>query len=293
MSSSPSSGPVSSSPSSGPVSALPPPPPPPPPGPLTSLSQALVCGVLGGVSWFITDVLNTCTVTGRDTFLAAHAAARAAPGGRGLITASNHVTAVDDPGSVMPLVPAAWLATPSRLRWTLCAADRCFTNPVVGSLLAAGRVLPVERGRGALQPGMDAVVRRLDAGEWVHMFPEGRRGEFGAGLGAMRPGVGRLIADAQPTPLVVPFYHRGLHQLLRKGELLPVAVGKHIHIDVGEPLDLAPFLRELRAAGTPERAIHAALAARVGAAIAAVRARQCARLGPEVGEAGAAGGGKG
>lgn len=252
---------------------------PPAPGPLTSLSQALVCSVLGGVSWFITDVLNTCTVTGRATFLAAHDAR--APG-RGLITASNHVTSVDDPGSVMPLIPAWWLATPSRLRWTLCATDRCFTNPVVGSLLAAGRVLPVERGRGALQPGMDAVVHRLQAGEWVHMFPEGRRGEFGGGLGPMRPGVGRLLADAQPTPLVVPFYHRGLHQLLRKGDLLPVAVGKHIHIDVGEPLELGPLVASLRAAGTPEREIHTALAARVGDAIAAVRERQCARLGPEV-----------
>lgn len=246
---------------------------------MASVSQTVVCGALGAVSYFITDVLNECKVLGREHFTQAHEGRLP---GQGLITASNHTTAVDDPGTVVPLIPASWLAQPSRLRWTLCAADRCFTNPVTGSILSAGRVLPVERGGGALQPGMDAVVSRLQAGDWLHMFPEGARQPFGSGLGRMKPGIGRLIADAQPTPLVVPFYHRGLHQLLRKGELIPVSVGKSIHIDVGPPLDLAPHIADMRARGMPERDIHLALAERVGAAIGELREKQQARLGPEV-----------
>lgn len=243
-------------------------PPDPPPGPLTSLSQALVCGALGTVSWFITDVLNTTHVHHRERFEAA--VAHRAPG-QGLITCSNHVTAVDDPGAVRPLVPAGWLATPSRLRWTLCAADRCFTNPVVGGLLSAGRVLPVERGRGPLQPGMDAVVGKLQAGDWLHLFPEGTRQPFGGGIGRLRPGVGRLVADAVPTPLVVPMYHRGLHRLHAKGDALPVSAGHRIDIAVGPPIDFAPRLAAWRAGGVPERDIHVAVADEVGAALVALR----------------------
>jgi 1-acyl-sn-glycerol-3-phosphate acyltransferase len=243
-------------------------PPDPPPGPLTSLSQALVCGVLGTVSWFITDVLNTTVVHHRERF--DDAVARRARG-QGLITCSNHVTAVDDPGAVRPLVPAGWLASPSRLRWTLCAADRCFTNPVVGGLLSAGRVLPVERGRGPLQPGMDAVVGKLQAGDWLHLFPEGTRQPYGGGVGRLRPGVGRLVADAVPTPLVVPMYHRGLHRLHAKGDALPVSAGHRIDIAVGRPLDFAPRLAAWRATGLPERDIHVAVADEVGAAMAALR----------------------
>ena len=51
-----------------------------------------------------------------------------APGrnGRGLVTVSNHVTAVDDPGVVATLIDAKNFATPGNMRWQMCATDRCF-----------------------------------------------------------------------------------------------------------------------------------------------------------------------
>ena len=46
--------------------------------------------------------------------------------GRGLVTVSNHVTAVDDPGVVATLIDAKNFATPGNMRWQMCATDRCF-----------------------------------------------------------------------------------------------------------------------------------------------------------------------
>ena len=240
-------------------------------------SQTLVCGALGAVSLFITHVLNTTTVRHAERVAAAFDSR--APS-QGIITVSNHVTSVDDPGAVAPLVPASWLLNPSRLRWTLCAADRCFTNPIVGGLLTAGRALPIERGRGPLQPGMDAVVRLLNNGDWVHMFPEGARQPFGPGLARMRPGVGRLVADAVPTPVVLPFYHRGIHNLMVGP--LPLGAGHRVDIVVGKPVTGLPeLIGSMRSAGSAERDIHVAIADRIGAALADLRAELEVELGPE------------
>ena len=232
-------------------------------------SQILVCTALGGVSAFITHVLNTCHVHGEERFLAAYS--NRAPG-QGLVTVCNHNTAVDDPGAIYPLIPASWLLQPQRLRWTLCAKDRCFTNPVVGSILAAGRVLPVDRGSGPNQPLMDAVVAKLDAGDWVHMFPEGARQPSGT-LGRMRPGVGRLIADARIPPVVLPFYHMGYESLQKKGEYSPFAVGHRLDILIGHPIEMGPLLLDLRRRGVPERDVHVAVAERIGQELAKLQLR--------------------
>jgi 1-acyl-sn-glycerol-3-phosphate acyltransferase len=243
-----------------------------PPGPLESVAQSLVCGLLYGVSKTITHVLNTTRVLHGERFLAAYESRVA---GQGLITASNHVTAVDDPGAIAPLVPARWLLTPDKLRYTLCATDRCFRNSVTSAILGAGRVLPVQRGLGPQQPFMDAVVAHLNRGAWVHMFPEGARrypqqpaggspaadaasiasGDggrgSGAGLGPVRAGIGRLIVDAAVTPVVLPIFHRGLHRVMHRGHVLPLSeVGAHIDVVVGEPISGLPALiAEMRCVG--------------------------------------------
>jgi monolysocardiolipin acyltransferase len=37
------------------------------------------------------------------------------------------------------------------LRWTLCASDRCFKNPVSSAFFQSVKVLPVARGEGIYQ----------------------------------------------------------------------------------------------------------------------------------------------
>lgn len=153
------------------------------------------------------------------------------------------------------------------VRWTMCATDRCFKNPFAGAILRKGKVMPIERGRGVKQPLMDDVIARLDEGDWVHMFPEGTRSRTGT-MGRMRPGVGRLVADAERTPVVVPFYHTGMETILRVGAWIPLNVGQKLRVVVGEPIDFGPMIEEHRRAGLPEEALHKKIADRIGDALA-------------------------
>jgi monolysocardiolipin acyltransferase len=57
----------------------------------------------------------------------------------------------------------------------------------------------------------------------VHIFPEGTRSRDGQ-MGPVRKGVGRLVAScADARPVIVPFVHSGMQEVLPKGSLLPKA----------------------------------------------------------------------
>ena len=51
-------------------------------------------------------------------------------------------------------------------------------------------------------------------------------------------GVGRLIAEANICPLVVPFYHLGMDSVLPNVEPYKPQTGQKVSIYVGEPLIL-------------------------------------------------------
>ena len=50
------------------------------------------------------------------------------------------------------------------------------------------------------QPGMRAAEARLNAGDWVHVFPEGTRSRDGK-MGPIRRGIGHLVAACSSPPL--------------------------------------------------------------------------------------------
>jgi hypothetical protein len=64
---------------------------------------------------------------------------------------SNHVAAMDDPFVIASLLPPSVMLEAQKLRWTLCATDRCFTNPVLSTFFRSVKVLPVSRGDGIYQ----------------------------------------------------------------------------------------------------------------------------------------------
>ena len=64
---------------------------------------------------------------------------------------SNHVASVDDPLVIASLLPPRILLDAQNLRWTLCASDRCFSNPVTSAFFRSVKVLPVSRGDGIYQ----------------------------------------------------------------------------------------------------------------------------------------------
>ncbi len=62
----------------------------------------------------------------------------------------------------------------NRMRWGLCAREVCFKKKFLEPFFHAVKVFPIERGAGVYQPSMQTLQLRFNAGEWVHIFPEGR-----------------------------------------------------------------------------------------------------------------------
>ena len=241
--------------------------------------ESVVMSVLGLYSKFAMQVCNT-THFDNDRLLR-QLIAEGGPGrqGRGLVTVSNHVTAVDDPGMVATLIDAKDFVTPGHLRWQMCATDRCFRKRALLPFFRGGRVLPVLRGAGLNHHFIDDVVGKLDAGDWVHVFPTGTRDPDSRSLGPLKPGVGRIIASCEQTPVVVPFYHYGMERIQCKarGEVVPITFGANMHLVVGEPLEFEPLIREYRAAGRSEQQLQAAIVARVDSAMRELRTRAVAQ----------------
>ncbi|CAG8579508.1 4007_t:CDS:2 [Paraglomus brasilianum] len=164
---------------------------------------------------------------------------------RPILTVANHCSTVDDPllwGS-LPLSVYKSLRT---IRWTLGAQEICFTNPALSYFFSLGRVVPTVRGAGIHQPAMNYALDRLNDGEWVHIFPEGKVNQT-ANLIRFKWGIGRLLMETNNLPIVVPLWHKGLEDVMpeeRDNPFIPL-IGKDIKILFGDPIDLKELLAEL------------------------------------------------
>ncbi|CAN0559444.1 unnamed protein product, partial [Ectocarpus sp. 12 AP-2014] len=116
--------------------------------------------------------------------------------------------------------------------------------------------MPIARGSGIDQRLLLNFYRRLLGGGWCHIFPEGhceQGGSLGgraAGAGRdehgrLKWGVGKMIAHAPVTPVVIPLFHTGmanlvpinpltrkiLHALPRMGHTVTARAGRAISFD--------------------------------------------------------------
>lgn len=87
------------------------------------------------------------------------------------------------------------------------------------------------RGRRCRMNARRCAANQVAAGKWVHVFPEGRVVYSGT-LGAFRSGVGKLVCDARAAngghdPIVLPFHHSGMGEVLPQGGRVP-RVGKKV-----------------------------------------------------------------
>jgi hypothetical protein len=91
------------------------------------------------------------------------------PAGTGMLTVSNHISTMDDPGLLAAIVPLRTLCDPDEMRWGVCAEDVCFRpGSWIERCASTAKVLPVVRGGGVRQPELDGVAAKLQAGQWVH-----------------------------------------------------------------------------------------------------------------------------
>lgn len=161
------------------------------------------------------------------------------PLGVPLLTISNHTSAVDDPLLWSALLPSSSVFFDNRSstrRWVLGAEELCYTNWAMSAMMRAGRVIPVRRGQGIYQPAMDQAISLLSRGDWVHVFVEGRIGEGNGKLHRpIRWGVGRMVMESIPAPVIVPIAHFGVEKVVSGRSWWPRRCGMDIR--VGPPMD--------------------------------------------------------
>jgi len=135
------------------------------------------------------------------------------------------------------------------MRWVIGAREIMFMNPLYSWIFHGGRVFPVDRGQGIYQPAMNFALDVLSKNGWIHLYPEGRVNQSGTLLPRLKWGVGRLIYDSNPTPLVIPMYHYGLSEVWpvnRKFKAIPNLGITNFRLMVGSPVDFTKIVEEYK-----------------------------------------------
>ncbi|KAG6831875.1 hypothetical protein H0H92_006992 [Tricholoma furcatifolium] len=161
--------------------------------------------------------------------------------GQGIIT--------DDPVT-WGVLPAHYYLSSRTTRWALGASDIIFTNPLVLSPhLPPGQTLETFRGKGVHQPAVDTAIQKLDQGDWVHLYGEGKvnqpdtypRDASGvAHLPRFKWGVGRIIMESSAPPVILPMWLTGFDKLMPEGRPFPYKYlpryGAKLGVAFGNPI---------------------------------------------------------
>lgn len=161
------------------------------------------------------------------------------PSGQPLVTVSNHTSCIDDP-LMWGLLPTK-VSLREQMRWIPAAKEICFSNKLLSTVFSLGRLVPVIRGDGVYQQGLDFCIKRINEGKWVHVFPEGKVNMTGDNM-RLKWGVGRMIAEAKRLPLVLPLWHMGINDILPNGAPYIPRLFKKFTVLVGDPIDFSSLL---------------------------------------------------
>lgn len=192
-----------------------------------------LCAAVVNASRYIMQRRNTLNFIGRerwDALFGERGEAWEARDGRGLLSVSNHVSLFDDPLLISNLGATRY----DDVRWIAADQRNFFGSNLKGVVFSAGKCVPIIRGEGLDQPGLDFLRSRLELGEWVHIFPEGGRSREEGGLlqRPLKTGVGKLIHET--NPIVMPFYHYGMHRVQPIGARFPRR-GQEVKVLFGSP----------------------------------------------------------
>lgn len=173
----------------------------------------------------------------------------------GLIVAANH-GAFWDP-------PVLGASLPRELHYL--AGAEFFAVPGFAALIRSLNAIPIRRGVSDAA-GLDRVVRLLEEGAAVLVFPEGGRMKDGR-LHPARPGLGHLVSRARVP--VLPVHVAGTNHIRRC-----MARRERVRIAIGEPLPATEWFP----AGAPStragRDLYQQVGDRVMQEIALLRRRQ-------------------
>jgi monolysocardiolipin acyltransferase len=142
------------------------------------------------------------------------------------------------------------------MRWSLGAEELLFTHGLGRWFFgSSGKVLPVRRGDGIMQPALNQAIEYLNDGAWVHVFPEGKvipksdrwtrlAGDAG-GPPRLKWGISRLILESQQPPLLIPMIHRGMEDIkpFHRWYVLPF---RQLTVRIGNPIDTSTIRGQVR-----------------------------------------------
>lgn len=131
------------------------------------------------------------------------------------------------------------------IRWSLTAHNICFTNSLHSKFFARGKCVPVIRGAGVHQRAMDYCIQKLNEGQWVHVFPEGKVNMDHSFI-RFKWGVGRLVAESKVLPIIIPFWHCGMDQVLPNEYPYRFRWGKQVLVNFGQPIDLNDVMKRAK-----------------------------------------------
>ncbi|XP_078040620.1 tafazzin, phospholipid-lysophospholipid transacylase isoform X3 [Augochlora pura] len=228
------------------------------PSSLWNFASSITFAAVGIFSKIIIEWLNKTTVYNK------HIMTRALdfrPKNVPLITVSNHHSCFDDPG-IWATLDLRYLLSRRKMRWSLAAHDICFTNTWHSYFFMLGRCIPVIRGGGIYQEAMDFCVEKLAAGDWLHVFPEGKVNMLKENM-RLKWGVGRLIMESPVTPLVIPICHLGMDDVLPNEPPYWLRMGNKVTMNYGDPIDFSDLVEKLRASKASELETRKAITDRI------------------------------
>ena len=226
---------------------------------LSNPQSAFTVSVVGLLSKFWTNIANSLRIYNRNILIDA---LESRPKDVPLITVTNHHSCMDEP-LLWGILDAKHLTNQCLMRWALAAHNICFWSKPISQFFAHGKSIPVNRGAGVYQEGVNFAIDRLNEGHWVHLYPEGQVNEQKIDM-RYKWGVGRLIAESHVNPIVIPIYHIGMDDILPNIKpyfwfsRLP-KIGKKVTVLIGKPIPVKEIVQRLRKASASEEEMRKTL----------------------------------
>jgi monolysocardiolipin acyltransferase len=210
-----------------------------PPEQPTLLQKGLSCflaiGLVTPALGLFMNLLNKTRIIGRENL------ARLRPP---YIVTLNHLSLLDDlflgPVIFFPNMLKGYRYLPYH-----APEERNFyKKPIIAQFMRYAKAIPLLRGRGIYQEGVNRLINAVSEGGILQIYPEGTRTRTGE-IGDGKEGVGRIVYESGAP--VVPVYHQGMEKVLPIGRGIP-RIGNEIRIVIGKPI---MFHDELKQDNTP------------------------------------------